>query len=653
MPKTLHLRLLLCISLGWIVLLAITLLTVYESEQELVAQTNRAHLEYEANLIARQIQGSILQRQQVLEELADRLTISPPQSTTLDASTLLATRADAHPLFTRLGIISASGRVIARHPYQEGLLGLEVGHKSFFRRAMALERPTVSAPFISELSGDPLVILTHPLTAPDGRSQALLVGAVNVSYGSFFDRIDSVRIGADGFSALMTAEGVMLSHPDRARVMREAGAVTPGSDLDLALLGWEGSGRGQLGDGAPALHAFAQIRAANWVVRVTLPLSQAALPARHLQLKLLLIGLVATLAMLPLLWWLMRLALKPLHKLEAQIARIRDGRGDRVTLSTSMGEMQQLADTFNALEQERQKTAEALIERSAYLDGVLKSSPIGIFIADRSGHLIYRNATLATLTGRRAGTLPQEAVESHLHPDDQADFAHRWRHAVDTGSDFQGRARYLSAWGETHWIEVQAQGVWHQGTFHGYAGIVKDITRRLEEDAKKLWLAEHDPLTELLNRRGFQRRLDELLADRRKTRKSAALLLFDLDHFKPINDDGGHDLGDAMLTQVSQAMAEVFRRGDHLARPGGDEFAVLLPGCAMPDAYRLAERLRTAVSERRVMANDTAYAVTISLGMTEIRPEEHDRAEVIKRADDASYRAKREGRNRVVSASEA
>ncbi|WP_192035319.1 diguanylate cyclase [Halomonas sp. YLGW01] len=650
MPKTLHLRLLLCISLGWIALLAITLLTVYDSEQELIAQTNRAHLEYEANLIARQIQGSIHQRQQALETLADRLTANVRRGAALNATALLASRADAPPLFTRLGIISPTGKVIARQPYQEGLLGLDVDHKLFFRQAMDLKRPTISDPFISELSGDPLVILTHPLTTPDGRSLGILIGAVNVSSSSFFDRIESVRIGNDGFASLMTDEGVMLSHPDRSLIMREADAVVPDSDLDLALLGWEGSGRGQQRNGAPALHAYAQVRVANWIVRVTMPLSQAVLPARHLQLKLLLIGLIATLAMLPLLWWLMRLALRPLHLLEGQIARIRDGHGSSVTLTTSMDEMQQLADTFNALEQDRRHTAEALTERSAFLDGVLKSSPIGIFITDRSGRLIYRNTALAQLTGRRAGALREEDVANHLHPDDQADFADLWQSAVDTGSDFRRQARYLSATGEIHWVEVQARGIWHQGTFHGYAGTVKDITQRLEEDAKKLWLAEHDPLTELLNRRGFERRLDELLADRRKTRKPAALLLFDLDHFKPVNDDGGHDLGDAMLTEVSMAMEEVFRRGDYLARPGGDEFAVLLPGCAMSDAHRLAERLRTAVSERRVMASDKAYAVTISLGMTEIRPEDHDRAQVIKRADDASYQAKREGRNRVVSA---
>ncbi len=94
---------------------------------------------------------------------------------------------------------------------------------------------------------------------------------------------------------------------------------------------------------------------------------------------------------------------------------------------------------------------------------------------------------------------------------------------------------------------------------------MKDITERRQQEALQRWEAEHDPLTGLLNRRGFERRLEEAFADFQKTSTPSALLLFDLDHFKPINDEGGHALGDEMLRRIAQIVAWEVRRSDHVA----------------------------------------------------------------------------------------
>src|SRR5690554_6731948 len=180
----------------------------------------------------------------------------------------------------------------------------------------------------------------------------------------------------------------------------------------------------------------------------------------------------------------------------------------------------------------------------------------------------------------------------------------------------------------------------------GFVGMVKDITEHRQQEALQRWEAEHDPLTGLLNRRGFERRLEEALAEHAKTGTPAVLILFDLDYFKPINDEGGHALGDEMLRRVAQVVAWEVRRSDHVARQGGDEFAVLLPSCTLKQANEIAESLRHAVSEVTVTHAGKTFGITLSLGITVLDEGDDSIDAVLERADLASYQAKAEGRNR-------
>jgi len=179
-------------------------------------------------------------------------------------------------------------------------------------------------------------------------------------------------------------------------------------------------------------------------------------------------------------------------------------------------------------------------------------------------------------------------------------------------------------------------------------GVVKDITERREQEALQRWEAEHDPLTGLLNRRGFDRRLEEAFADFQKTSTPSALLMFDLDNFKPINDEGGHALGDEMLRRIAQVVAWEVRRSDHVARQGGDEFAVLLPSCTIGQAERIAEALRQSVSEITVNQEGREYTVTLSIGVTRFDENDESVDDALARADAASYEAKGLGRDSVV-----
>jgi diguanylate cyclase (GGDEF)-like protein len=176
-----------------------------------------------------------------------------------------------------------------------------------------------------------------------------------------------------------------------------------------------------------------------------------------------------------------------------------------------------------------------------------------------------------------------------------------------------------------------------------YYFLINRATHSLRE------LASVDPLTQLLNRRAINEVIRHQVASRTASGASMSFILCDLDHFKGINDARGHDAGDQVLRAVSAALRLELRDSDAIARWGGEEFLVVLPGTDVHHAKRLAERLRQRVSELSIAADDSPFGVTMTLGVANLLPGETSE-QAIARADTALYDGKRGGRNRVVCA---
>ena len=160
-------------------------------------------------------------------------------------------------------------------------------------------------------------------------------------------------------------------------------------------------------------------------------------------------------------------------------------------------------------------------------------------------------------------------------------------------------------------------------------------------------LAMLDPLTGAGNRRHLARRVDIECAALRRHGGALALVAFDIDHFKQVNDRYGHAAGDRALCHTVQTIRQAMRAGDFLARVGGEEFVVLLPGQDLPSAAAVAERMRAALAAAPVALDSQWLPLTASFGVAMLDPEAGFEA-ALARADAALYGAKREGRNRVV-----
>lgn len=163
-------------------------------------------------------------------------------------------------------------------------------------------------------------------------------------------------------------------------------------------------------------------------------------------------------------------------------------------------------------------------------------------------------------------------------------------------------------------------------------------------------LSQHDSLTGLLNRRAIEQAMAREVHRLQRFQEPFSVLLVDIDHFKRINDQLGHAAGDAVLQAVAGILQAQAREVDRVARFGGEEFCILLPHTTEEGALQAAERFRAAVHETDITWQDERIAVTISTGLAcAVRPgESQDR--LLRRADEALYQAKRDGRNRVVLA---
>lgn len=176
---------------------------------------------------------------------------------------------------------------------------------------------------------------------------------------------------------------------------------------------------------------------------------------------------------------------------------------------------------------------------------------------------------------------------------------------------------------------------------------VNDVTEVVNYEEQLIEMNRKDALTGIFNRRFFAQKLQEEFIRGRRHNRPLSLIMIDIDHFKQVNDNYGHQVGDEVLKTFSARMQDRIRKTDMLARYGGEEFACLLPETNGESALLLAKDLCHIVAEETWVCRDVKLQMTISIGIAEGRPEMADSEALLKKADDALYEAKA-GRNRAI-----
>ena len=186
-----------------------------------------------------------------------------------------------------------------------------------------------------------------------------------------------------------------------------------------------------------------------------------------------------------------------------------------------------------------------------------------------------------------------------------------------------------------------------EGRLTGVVMVFRDATPQRQLTRQLSHQATHDPLTGLINRGEFERRLARVVSSARDTEAVHGLCYLDLDRFKTVNDTCGHVAGDALLRQLAGVLRGELRSRDTLARLGGDEFAVLLEHCELEQARRIADGLRVAVQNFRFAWENSSFTLGVSIGLVEITAGCIAESDALRAADAACYRAKHAGRNRI------
>ncbi|MDO8207041.1 MAG: diguanylate cyclase [Gallionella sp.] len=306
----------------------------------------------------------------------------------------------------------------------------------------------------------------------------------------------------------------------------------------------------------------------------------------------------------------------------------------------------------------QRKRADAELRRHKV---IIDTAQDGFWMVDTTGNLQEVNQAYADMTGYTIDELLRMHVSDLEVSEQSADIEEHIEKLFTAGHDvFETRHRHKDG----HQIDVEMSATFMRelNTFFVFC---RDITRRkqvenilVESENRFRRLADYDVLTRLPNRRLLADRLGAAMAASKRSGSYGALLFLDLDNFKPLNDQHGHDVGDLLLLEVADRLKNCVREVDTVARLGGDEFVVVLSELdqdrqkSHDQARLIAEKIRTTLSEPYLLplhgqSNSVEHHCSASIGVVLFAGHEHAQADIFKWADTAMYTAKKSGRNQV------
>jgi diguanylate cyclase (GGDEF)-like protein/PAS domain S-box-containing protein len=291
----------------------------------------------------------------------------------------------------------------------------------------------------------------------------------------------------------------------------------------------------------------------------------------------------------------------------------------------------------------RGHAVEALQESEARFRALAENAPCGIFIL-QGEEVRFANEAARELTGYSVEDFKRCSLWDVVHPDDAEKVRRRLADVHRSAGPTRYEVKVLRKNGQARWVDVSAS-ILSYGGRQAIMGVALDVTARKLADARIELLAYHDALTDLPNRRLLQDRMAVAIAQADRLGKRLGLLFLDLDHFKDVNDSLGHHAGDELLKAVAARLRKAMRSDDTVARIGGDEFVVLLTHIADASQAAVVGQKILTLLKAPVRVGERELFVNGSLGIAMYPEDGADFDSLLKNADAALYRAKKEGRD--------
>lgn len=579
----------------------------------------------------------------------EALTSSLPGAVARDPLAARRFLEDQEPIweheYLNLILLDQHGKQVVSMRSFDGDRRLDATERDYFNRPMATLRGYMSQPFYSRISERNVIIVSAPVLDEGGNATGVLTASMDLQASGFLRQISALKPGGEGYLFLMTADGTMIDHPDRRRVLQPA-AKSPHVTVstDPALNGFEGWIEAKDRDGGQYIYAYKRLMTTGWVLGARYPTAEAFAPLAQMRRNAIFGATGLALASGVLAWALVFRLLAPLQRLRDRIRAIRhDGADIAVLHDTRRDEIGELGNAFYQLMAERENAEGLRAASEKRLRLITDNLPVLIAYVDRDHRFRFGNATFE----RWFGVTPEQLVGMSIAQLMGEDAARQG--AASLEGAFAGHATTcqmrLQIQGAARVLEgVYIPDLQSDGSVAGVYALKHDMTHVKEVEEQLTRLARIDTLTGLANRRSFNETLQQALARAARHERALALAYLDVDQFKRINDSHGHGVGDEVLNEFGERLRACVRASDTPARLSGDEFVVILEDIGGADeAERIAAKIVAAM--RAPFATGAGMlAVSASVGVALWRSGQDEDA-LLAAADGALYVAKANGRD--------
>jgi len=529
---------------------------------------------------------------------------------------------------------------------------VSIADREYFQRLIETQRPTISQPLVNRVTREPVVVFSQPLVDDRGL-WGVLSGTLLLNGRDLIDDLAETRNNSDSTLVVIADDhGRILAHPQSARILQGLGDEPR---LAQPAQQWQEDGRPLLRDAgrwtsAADVVAMAGEAGTGWHVWRATSQRELLAPLRAARADALAVAVAFGLTMALLLLFFLVEQLRPLARLRSRAEALMRGDGDGGgEWPVARGEVGALIRTLRHLWTERAAAERRNAQALSKLASVMAASPVGLAFSRHQRFEVVSDECCRLLACREADLVGNPMAMIFDAAADYPKLRTLSHEAFSAGRAYEGEWKLRTAHGRVFWARIRARPVVEGDHESGSIWSLYDIDEQVAARETLQHEVRHDALTGVLNRKGFERMLAEAWAAASPA-QPASLVMIDLDHFKPVNDRGGHAAGDAMLKAVAESIARQVRGTDAVARLGGDEFAVLLPGCGEAHAREIVAKIHQGVREIALPWQGEVFRIGASLGVAEWLPSYGSAREWLAAADAACYEAKAAGRDAVRSA---
>ena len=547
--------------------------------------------------------------------------------------------------FNATFMASTDGTLVFSTAVPDGVK-MTIGEREYFKAIVNGADFAVSDLLQGKHSSAPGVILAVPLRDSHGQLRGVVGGVLNLSADNFLRELAQHRVGVTGFYCLVSAgpNPRYAMHPDAGKVLAPAqavgeacGAEAPESELESV---WPQQ---------PVVARFL-LESNGWEVISVLPAAEAYAPLVEVRYRAIILGFVTLLAAGLLMWAVIRHLLAPLEHLHRTVRRLCEQPSAMAELPVRRDdEIGELAGAFSEVMtqlNEREAALKAANDNAAAsekrLEAIANHVPDLVAFVDADERFVFVNQAYARHFGLPADQITGLTLrELWGTPEYVANKPYLEQACAGTSVTYSRENAEGQAW------EMTFQPAWNDAN-DAVAGLhmfARDITGERQKLRSLEAQTVSDHLTGLLNRKGFDRRLQETMARADAGSYRTALLLVDLDDFKAVNDTYGHPIGDQLLIAFAERLRACVRAGDAVARIGGDEFAIVLDNVTTPNTVERIAHTVVHAAMRPFDIDGHRLVSTASVGSAMHRPGQGTSvSELFMRADMALYDAKRHGK---------